>query len=85
MNVRVKLFAVAKQRLGQAEIDVELPAAGQPKITIGHLRSAIVEQYPALAGVLAHARIAVDNEYAADSVVFAPTAQIAIIPPVSGG
>jgi molybdopterin converting factor small subunit len=85
MNVRVKLFAVAKQRVGQAEIDVELPAAAQPKTTIGHLRGAIVEQYPALADVLAHARIAVDNEYAADSAAISPTAQFAIIPPVSGG
>jgi molybdopterin converting factor subunit 1 len=81
MNVRVKLFAVARQRVGQAVIDVELPATA----TVRQLRGAILERYPPLADVLAHARIAVDNEYAADSAVITPTAEFAIIPPVSGG
>jgi molybdopterin converting factor subunit 1 len=81
MNVRVKLFAVAKQRIGRAEVDVALPDAA----TVRQLRGAIVEQYPALADVLAHARLAVNSDYAADTAVISPTAEIAIIPPVSGG
>jgi molybdopterin converting factor subunit 1 len=81
MNVRVKLFAVAKQRVGQSEIDVELPAAA----TVRQLRGAIVEQYPPLADVLAHARLAVNSEYAADSALVSPTDEVGIIPPVSGG
>lgn len=81
MNVRVKLFAVAKQRVGQSEIEVELPADA----TVRQLRGAIVEQYPPLADVLAHARLAVNSEYAADAAVISPTAEIAVIPPVSGG
>ncbi len=85
MNVRVKLFAVAKQRIGQPEIEVEFPAAAPAGFTARQLRGAIVEQYPPLADVLAHARLAVDNEYADDSAVISPAAEIAIIPPVSGG
>lgn len=81
MNVRVKLFAVAKQRVGQSEIEVELPNAA----TVRQLRGAIVEQYPPLADVLAYARLAVNSEYAADAAVILPTAKIAVIPPVSGG
>jgi molybdopterin converting factor subunit 1 len=81
MNVRVKLFAVAKQRIGRAEIDVALPDAA----TVRQLRGAIVEQYPPLADVLTHARLAVNSDYAADTAVISPTAEIAIIPPVSGG
>jgi molybdopterin converting factor subunit 1 len=81
MNVRVKLFAVAKQRIGRAEVDVALPDAA----TVRQLRGAIVEQYPALADVLAHARLAVNSDYAADTTVISPMAEIAIIPPVSGG
>jgi molybdopterin converting factor small subunit len=84
MNVRVKLFAVAKQRVGRPEIEVALPAepAG---CTVRQLRGAIVEQHPALADVVAHARLAVGNEYAEDDAEIGPAAEIAIIPPVSGG
>jgi len=85
MNVRVKLFAVAKQRVGQAQIDVELPSGAHARPTVRQLRGAIVEKYPPLADVLAHARIAVDNEYADDSAAISPTSEFAIIPPVSGG
>jgi molybdopterin converting factor subunit 1 len=81
MNVRVKLFAVAKQRMGRAEINVDLPEAA----TVQQLRGAIIEQHPALTDVLAHARLAVNSDYAADTVVVLPSAEIAIIPPVSGG
>jgi molybdopterin converting factor subunit 1 len=81
MNVRVKLFAVARERAGAEEIAVKLPAAA----TIRHLRGAIVEQYPKLADVLAHARIAIENEYASDADIVPAVAEIALIPPVSGG
>jgi molybdopterin converting factor subunit 1 len=84
MNVRVKLFAVAKQRIGRPEIDVAMPAE-TASFTVRQLRGAIVEQYPPLADVVQHARLAIDNEYAEDSAVVTPAAEIAIIPPVSGG
>jgi molybdopterin converting factor small subunit len=84
MNIRVKLFAVAKQRVGQPEIEVAV-SAEPAGCTVRQLRGAIVEQYPSLADVVAHARLAVGNEYAEDSVVVGPAAEIAIIPPVSGG
>jgi molybdopterin synthase catalytic subunit len=81
MKVRVKLFAVARQRMGQEAIDVELPDSA----TVRQLRGALVEQFPPLADVLAHARIAVANEYAADAATIPASAEIALIPPVSGG
>lgn len=81
MKVRVKLFAVAKQKAGQDEIEVELPAAA----TVASLRAAVVEQYPALAEVIRHVRFAIDNEYAGDDLPLASSAEIAMIPPVSGG
>ena len=81
MKLRVKLFAVARQRIGQNEIDVELPAAA----TVRQLRGALAEQFPPLADMLAHMRFAVDSEYATDTFELTPAAEIAIIPPVSGG
>ncbi len=81
MKLRVKLFAVARQRVGRDEIDVEFPGSA----TVGQLRAALAEQFPPLADVLRHARIAVDSEYAGDESKLAPTSEIALIPPVSGG
>ena len=81
MNVRVKLFALARQRLGRDFIEVALPAPA----TTGQLRGALVEQFPPLADVVRHARLAIDNEYATDATPVPAMAEIAIIPPVSGG
>jgi molybdopterin converting factor subunit 1 len=81
MRVRVKLFAVARQRAGADAIAVELPDGA----TVRELRHALVEQHPPLADVLRHARLAVNNDYADDAAVIPAGAEVAIIPPVSGG
>jgi MoaE-MoaD fusion protein len=81
MHLSIKLFAVARQRAGADEIAVELPEGA----TVRDLRHALVEQHPPLADVLRHARLAVDNEYAGDAAVIPAGAEVAIIPPVSGG
>ena len=77
----VRLFAGARERAGTAELRVDAP---EP-VDVAGLRRAIVAQCPALASVLDHSRIAVDDEYADDSVAIAPGAKLAVIPPVSGG
>jgi sulfur-carrier protein len=81
MMFRVKLFAVARQRIGRDQLEIELPSAA----TVRQLRGALAEQFPPLADVLAHARIAVNSEYAADSTPITASAELALIPPVSGG
>lgn len=81
MKVCVKLFAVARQRVGQNVVDVEL--AGAP--TVRKLRDALAVSHPALADVLPHARFAVNSEYADEAQVIPAGAEVAVIPPVSGG
>jgi molybdopterin converting factor subunit 1 len=81
MRIQVKLFAVARQRAGRDCVEVELPAAA----TARQLRGALVEQHHSLADVVAHSRLAIDNQYAADETVIRPAAEVALIPPVSGG
>jgi molybdopterin converting factor subunit 1 len=78
---RIKLFAVARERAGKVAVEVELPDGA----TVRQLRAAIVEQHPPLATVMLHARLAVDSEYAADAMTVPADAEIALIPPVSGG
>jgi molybdopterin synthase sulfur carrier subunit len=81
MVVEVKLFAIARQRVGAAAVKLELP----PGARVQDLRAALAAQYPAIADGLAQMRFAVNNEYAADSAVIPAAAEVACIPPVSGG
>ena len=81
MKISVKLFAVARERVGAGTVDVELSSAA----TVRQLRGALVEQYPNLRDVIPHVRFAINSEYAADSATISPQSEIAIIPPVSGG
>lgn len=82
MEITVKLFAAARQAAGSDAIEVRLSAA---EASVGDLRVAIAEQYPALAEIVRHVMFAVDTEYADDRSVVKEDAEVAMIPPVSGG
>lgn len=81
MIICVKLFALARQLANADSIEVIVPESG----SVADLRGAMSQQFPQLAPVLRHAMIAIDTEYAADSVLVPGTAEVACIPPVSGG
>ena len=81
MKVTVKLFAAARDLAGHEDIAVKLPASA----TIGDLRRRMGEQFPPLAPLLPHAMFAVDAEYVTDDALAPESAEIACIPPVSGG
>jgi len=81
MRVQVALFAAARERAGLSSIAVELP----PNATVGDLRVALAAQFPALAPLLPVSRIAVNADYARDDLPLPAAAEIALIPPVSGG
>jgi molybdopterin converting factor subunit 1 len=81
MNVSVKLFALARQRVGRDCVDIQVA----DDATVRDVRHALVEQHPPLADVVVHARLAVNNDYASDSTRLASGVEVALIPPVSGG
>jgi molybdopterin converting factor subunit 1 len=81
MNVRVKLFAAAKQQVGQDVVQVELPESA----TIADLREHLAARFPALRSWVSHLLFAVNRQYATDDVSLAADAEIAGFPPVSGG
>lgn len=81
MIVRVKLFAIAKQRAGRDELPVELPDGA----TIADLRDGVSMASPGLRNILPHAMWAVDTAYANDKTVLTEQSEVALIPPVSGG
>lgn len=81
MKVAVKLFAVARQLAGCDIVVVELPE----RATVAELRRQLIDEVPALSTVISHIRFAVGTDYATDATVIALGADIACIPPVSGG
>jgi molybdopterin converting factor subunit 1 len=80
-RVTVLLFAGARQRAGSSTLDVEIPDGS----TVADLKSALASGCPALSPLLPSLRIAVNSEYAADESTIPPGAELAAIPPVSGG
>ena len=82
MRVRVRLFARAKDLAGGASsMALDLPDGA----TIGQLRRRLAEEKPALAGLLARSVLAVGDEFVADETTLLPGADVALLPPVSGG
>jgi molybdopterin converting factor subunit 1 len=81
MNVRIRLFAVAKDLAGRDSISLELPAGS----TIAQLRARLAAEVPPLAGVLPQVLFAIGSEYATDDSVVSAGSEVACIPPVSGG
>ncbi|HEV3003243.1 MAG TPA: MoaD/ThiS family protein [Pirellulales bacterium] len=81
MNVRLQLFAVARQLAGAEFIELILADGA----TVGELRRVLAECRPELAHLLPHLMFAVNAEYASDETRIPPDAALACIPPVSGG
>jgi len=81
MTLYIKLFAVAVQKAGTTNLEVEcdLPA------TIADVKQATIVACPSLEEVMPHCRFAVDDEFAVDSTVVTLQSRLAMIPPVSGG
>ena len=81
MDVRVRLFARAKDLVGAETVTVEVPR----EATIGDLRQKLAKQYPALAPILERSALAVNDEFADDALTVPGNSEIAVLPPVSGG
>ena len=81
MTVRVMLFAAARQLAGTDVIELDLPESA----TVAQLRTHLVGAIPELARLMDQTLFSVDAEYADDTTKIAPGAEVACIPPVSGG
>ncbi|MHC4471533.1 MAG: MoaD/ThiS family protein [Planctomycetota bacterium] len=80
-KVRVRLFAAARDALGGDEVLAQISLEG----TVADLRRHLEDAYPGAAGFLAHCRVAVDRDFAAEDDVIPERTEVALIPPVSGG
>lgn len=80
MNLKIALFGIAKEIVGQPELTLTAPE-GQP---VHQLLEQLRTDYPALRQ-LSSLAVAVNNEYAEDTQLLQERDEIALIPPVSGG
>ena len=81
MIVRVRLFALIRELAGQELVALEVPAGA----TVATVRAKLLERYPEANRLAAHLIFAVGTEYADDNTALAADAELACIPPVSGG
>jgi len=81
VKVTVRLFAVARQWAGQGLVELDLPEGA----TVGQLRAALADRFPQLSSAAGRLMFAVGTEYAHDGQRLGAGAEVACIPPVSGG
>ncbi|MCA9103089.1 MAG: MoaD/ThiS family protein [Planctomycetales bacterium] len=81
MKIHLRMFAAAREVAGADAIEIMLPAGA----CVADVRTALARQLPALAQMSGQLMIAVNHEYAADDAPIPPDAEVACIPPVSGG
>jgi molybdopterin converting factor subunit 1 len=79
--VRVKLFAVVRDRAGVSEMTLQLRASS----TIANARDEIAKQLPQVEELLRKSAFALNREYAPVESELSDGDELAVIPPVSGG
>jgi MoaE-MoaD fusion protein len=81
MTVRVRLFAILRERLGSDSVEVELPPGATVADALAELGRGelgeLLERMPV--------RMAVNREYADPATPLSPDDELALVPPVSGG
>ncbi|MEO1992898.1 MAG: MoaD/ThiS family protein [Pirellulales bacterium] len=78
--LRVQLFAGVAETAGTRLL--ELPWHGGTALDLKNL---LVRTVPAAANLVATSTIAVNNQYVQDTMTIDRTADVSVIPPVSGG
>lgn len=81
MTVRLRLFAIAAQLADADLIELELDDGA----CVGDLRRELAQVCPGLRPLIPQFMFAVNSQYATDKTLLPPAAEIACIPPVSGG
>jgi len=81
MTIRVKLFAILRERAGVSEVTLDLPDGA----TAAAAGEAVFERFPPARQVGRSVAYAVNRSYAPPTTVLRDGDEVALIPPVSGG
>ena len=80
-SITVLYFAVARERVGLQRETIEIGDGARVRDVLDLL----AQRHPALASLRPHLRVAVDQEFAYEDSEVGDGAEVALIPPVSGG
>jgi len=80
-SLSIKLFASLRQAMNSNEIKVDI----DDEITVSQMKKIVFETFPNLKKLNIPFFVAVNHNYATDSIVIDTNDEIALIPPVSGG
>ena len=81
MKIDVLFFAQARDRAGRARTALELPEGRR----VADALAMLVREHPELEALSPHLAVAVDRRLADPDTPLAAGAEIALLPPVSGG
>jgi len=81
VTIKVKLFAILRDRVGASEFVLDLPEGA----TVDAASSVLAMRFPAIADFLPRVAFAINQTYADRGTILRPGDELAIIPPVSGG
>ena len=81
MRIRVKLFALLRDRAGVSDLSLELAPGSSVSTAIAR----IAQQAPAIGDLLSRVAPAVNREYVKPDRILSDGDELALIPPVSGG
>ncbi len=81
MKVRVILFAIHREKLGQGEVEMELPAGA----SVSDLLKGMTNRFPEFGDLKDGLMVAVNTEYVDSQSVLNNGDEVALIPTVSGG
>jgi molybdopterin converting factor subunit 1 len=79
--IHVRLFARARDLAGTDQVSVRLAEGARAS----DLRRQLAKDYPILDGLLNRSALAVNDEFADDNLTIPWGAEVALLPPVSGG
>ena len=81
MEVAVHLFARARELVGESTVRVEVARGA----TVADLRSCLTMAFPKIGPIVGRSVFAVNSEVAGDDWIIPDGAEVALVPPVSGG
>jgi molybdopterin converting factor subunit 1 len=81
MRLTIQLFAKLHDVIGDKTVTLELPDSAR----VADVRQELIRCYPQCQELLARSMIAVDQDMAHDDLPLRPRAEVAVLPPVSGG
>ena len=80
-KIKVKLFAILRERVGESEISITVPTG----ITVDYLNSEILKKYPQLKSFNNKFVTSVNWKVTTGNTIISSKDEIALLPPVSGG